>query len=383
MDSKRYDRLRERRKTKDFEGKNSGLDKWLYRFSFFGNFGSIFFAYFLIFPILFIGITNNFIGGFFGEFIAIILSISILLIFESVKRYVVRNFSNDFVGNDMNLSSSIFGWFLITIILIGFSFYLSIDGSKNLISNTNNKKIEVESEMIHYTDSINEVYVELINPLKSENIRLREYNDTLRNRIINTTNRELTIRKEYQNLINLNTKTINENDVTINNYLIEKDDLLNKFRDGMLTEFEVDKSGDFKNVVIFVIIVIFNELLIICGIFFREYYEDRLYRINSGRYEKVYQKRDRYKILLNFIYENGRVSIGDKVVGSMTLKEIISEKTRIQNGNKIVDEFFRDMDALGVFSIEGKRRYAAKTMEEAIDLISDYDDISIVLDSLK
>ena len=52
MDIKKYDTLRNKINKKDFEGKNKSLDKWLYRFSFFGNIGSIFFAYFLVYPSL-------------------------------------------------------------------------------------------------------------------------------------------------------------------------------------------------------------------------------------------------------------------------------------------------------------------------------------------
>jgi hypothetical protein len=70
MDLKKYGELREKIKTKDFEGNNEGLDKWLWRFSFIGNMSSIFFAYFLVYPALLKAITLNFITGNWLKFLS-------------------------------------------------------------------------------------------------------------------------------------------------------------------------------------------------------------------------------------------------------------------------------------------------------------------------
>ena len=95
MDLKKYDKLRKKIDTKDFEGNNKGLDKWLFGFSFIGNISSIFFAYFLVFPALLKAITINFVTGNWGITLAIGLTLIFLSIFEVTKRYFIRNFSND------------------------------------------------------------------------------------------------------------------------------------------------------------------------------------------------------------------------------------------------------------------------------------------------
>jgi len=46
MELKKYDRLRKKIQSKNFEEKNESLSNWLYGLSFLGNGGSIFFAYF-------------------------------------------------------------------------------------------------------------------------------------------------------------------------------------------------------------------------------------------------------------------------------------------------------------------------------------------------
>ena len=81
MDLKKYDKLRNKINTKDFEGNNKGLDKWLWIFSFIGNISSIFFAYFLVFPALLKAITANFVTGDWGTVLAFGLTLIFLSIF--------------------------------------------------------------------------------------------------------------------------------------------------------------------------------------------------------------------------------------------------------------------------------------------------------------
>ena len=70
-----------------------------------------------------------------------------------------------------------------------------------------------------------------------------------------------------------------------------------------------NENEDSRNILLFVIIVILNELLIIGGLYFREYYEYTLYIINQEKFEKLYQKKDRYKALLTFVYNDGKLTI--------------------------------------------------------------------------
>ena len=128
MDLKKYDELRKKISTKDFEGNNKGLDKWLWRFSFIGNASAIFFAYFLVYPALLKTISLHFVDGFWGTAIAFLLAIIFLTIFEVTKRYLVRNFSSDYMGNRRKINPKIVGWLTTAITIIALSFYLSIAG---------------------------------------------------------------------------------------------------------------------------------------------------------------------------------------------------------------------------------------------------------------
>ncbi len=381
MDLKKYDDLRKKINTKDFEGKNKGLDKWLYHFSFFGNIGSIFFAYFLVYPSLLKAITVNLVSNGWGTVLAFLFTFIFLVMFEIVKRYLIRNFSHDFVANSNKIKFNIFGWFIISALVIVLSFYLSIMGSKNLAS-TSTVKNEVKNiELTNKTDNINSKYDKLKESYYTEINTLREANKQSRNIQNSTVN--TWERRENEKII-----TNNEQLIKIYEDKITKLDIDNKIEiQNLQTQYShvkvKNEEEDVKNILLFAIIVIFNELIIIGGVYFREYFEYNLYVINQQKFEKIYTKRDRYRSLLMFIYGEGKLMIGDKVIPSLELKSIIAEKTNIQNSNKVVDEFLRDMDNLGVFSTTGKRRYIAMTYNEALNIIERYDDAFRILENLK
>ena len=84
-----------------------------------------------------------------------------------------------------------------------------------------------------------------------------------------------------------------------------------------------------------------------------------------------------------FVYRDGKLTAGDKVITGLELKEIVAEKTNIQNSNKFVDDFLKDMDNLGIFNTVGKRRLIATTYNEAQNIIEHFDDAFRVLENIK
>lgn len=381
MDIKKYDELRKKINTKDFEGKNKGLDKWLFRFSFFGNIGSIFFAYFLIYPSLLKAITINLVSSGWGTILAFLFTLVFLIMFEIVKRYIIRNFSHDFVVNSNKLKFNIFSWFIVSALVIILSFYLSIMGSKNLASTSTVKNEAGNKELINKIDEINSKYSKLKEPYYVEINSLREANR--QSRIIQNSTTNAWERRENEKIISGNEELIKSYEDKIVKHDIENKIEIQNLQSQFSQVKEENKEEDIKNILLFIIIVIFNELIIIGGVYFREYFEYNLYKINHQRFEKIYTKRDRYRSLLMFVYGEGKLTTGDKVIPSLELKAIIAEKTPIQNSNKMVDEFLRDMDNLGVFSTTGKRRHIAMTYSDAINVIEKYDDAFRILENLK
>jgi len=383
MDTKKYDKLRQKIKTKDFEGNNKGLDKWLWNFSFLGNISSIFFAYFLVYPALLKAITLNFITGMWGVALALVLTLVILTIFEIIKRYLIRNFSSDFVINKRKLNFKVLSWSITSIAIVILSFYLSISGSKNLASTSSIKNAIVQTEVVSKSDSLTSIYDILKQPYVDDNVSLRAVNTDLRQKLADTPLNYPTTRKGYQDNIDSNTELIRENDNKIGNLNAELQQKIADYNADFAETKSENQTEDSKNILLFVIIVCFNEILIIGGLYFREYYEYTLYVINQERYEKMYQRKDRYKALLSFVYQNGKLTSGDRVLPMLELKAIVAEKTNIQNSNKFVDEFLQDMDRLTIFTTHGKRRLISATLSEALEVVDNYDDSYRVLENLR
>lgn len=383
MDLSKYDKLRKKIDTKDFEGNNSALDKWLFRFSFIGNISSIFFAYFLVYPSLLKAIRANFINGDWGIAIAFILTLVFLTIFEITKRYFVRNFSNDFVVNQRKVGLKMLSWLTISTTFIILSFYLSVTGSKNLATTSSLKNTVAKTEIVSKIDTLNKIYDEKKSLYVDDNESLRAVNIELRLKMKETPLNYITARKEYQASVDKNIELIKENNSEIKTLDTEL-----RLKIGELnSDLDVTKSGneneDSKSKLLFIIIVCFNELIIIGGLYFREYFEYNLYLINQDRFEKIYKKKDRYRALITFIYQDGKLNVGDGVMSGLKLKETVADKTNIQNSNKFVDEFLHDMDRLNIFTTVGKRRNIASSFTEALDIIENYDDTYRILENMK
>ena len=383
MDLKKYDELRKKINTKDFEGNNKGLDKWLWRFSFVGNASAIFFAYFLVYPALLKTIALNFITGLWSNVIAFLLTLIFLTIFEITKRYLIRNFSSDYFTNHKKLNPKIVAWFTTALSIIILSFYLSTNGAKNLATTSTIKNTVVETQVSTKTDSLSVIYERKKKIYADDNETLRSVTNDLRQKLAETPVGYVSIRRDYQISIDKNTKIIADNQTEINKIDGELNTRLSELKNNLNNTKITNQSEDIKNIWLFIIIVCFNELIIIGGIYFREYFEHTLFEINQQKFEKIYQKKDRYRALLTFVYGNGKLTTGDRVMSGIELKEAVAEKTNIANSNKLVEEFLQDMDRIGIFATNGKRRHIISTYQEALNIIEKYDDAFRILENMK
>jgi hypothetical protein len=383
MELKEYDKLRKKINIKDFEGNNKALDKWLFGFSFVGNAGSIFFSYFLLYPAMLKAISINLVNGFWGTALAFTFTNIFLVIFEIIKRYLFRNFSNEYVANNKKMNAPILGWFTVSVAIVLLSFYLSLVGSKNLASTSTIKNNIATVQVDEQKDSLFVQYERKKKTYEFDNEGLRNVNTELRSTIAQTPVGYVSIRRDYQSNIDKNTKIINDNQSEINKIDNQLSQRVNELKSGLNSTITNNATEDTKNIVLFIIIAIFAELIIIAGVYFREWYEYNLYIINQQKFEKIYLKKDRYRSLLTFVYNNGKLITGDKVISGLELKELVAEKTNMQNSNKFVDEFLHDMDRLGVFSTVGKRRFIATAYQDAITIVEKFDDTLRILENMK
>lgn len=384
MDLKKYDELRKKIHTKDFEGRNKSLDSWLYRLSFLGNIGSIFFAYFMVFPALNKAISMNLISGGWGIALAIIITIALLVSFEAVKRMLVRNFSFNSVKNKFKVKQAkLMGWMTFSIAIISLSFYLSLNGARNFASTSLQKNEIAQIDLQSKIDSVTTIYDNQKSIYVIDNQNLREVNNELREKMAETPLNYRTVRNEYQASIDKNTEIINDNQTRVDNINEELQQAVAELRQSYVSTTDENKREDVRNIWLFILISTSIEILIVLGVYFREFYEYNLYVENQDRLEAVYKKRDRYRAMLAYIYQEGKVRDGERIMAASKIIDLVSENSRIADPKKFVETFLDDMESLDIFVVQGKRRMTKATYQEALSVIENFDDALRILDNLK
>ena len=382
MDLNKYSELREKIKSQDFETKNKDIDTTLNVFSYIGNIGSIFFAFFLLFPALHKAISANLLGGEISSYLAGFITILVLSGFELLKRKVLGNLSFDIIKNRLKLQRSLISWFVFSIAIITASFYFSLKGAINFASTSKEENYVVEITYQNEIDSINSVYNKRKQVLIDDNISYRESNKIYRDKIANTPINYRTVRNDYQNLIDSNNKIINENDKRISDLDNELSNIVATIKNEQNEKEYENENNDLDNILLFLVLSTSIEFIIILGIYFDKYYDYNVYLMRSNDLELKYKKRDRYIKLVKFIYKEGSVGIDQAIIGKSKLIELVKDKTTIPSVNKFVNDFFDDTDYLGIFKLNGKRRYTKIPYEDAIEKISNMDDSLKLIEEL-
>lgn len=384
MELKKFDKLRSKIHQKDFEGRNKSLDRWLFRLSFLGNIGSIFFAYFLVSPALNKAISANLVDGNLGFGLAIFITILLLVAFESLKRLLIKNFSFDLVKNKFKvLKASLLSWLIFSCAIVGLSFYLSLNGARNFASTSIVKNGIAEIDMTAETDSITNVYEDRKAIFIAENVGIRETNALIREKMSETPTNYITVRGNYQTNLDKNTEIINNNLERIDALDEELQRVVAELKQTYISTAVENKRDDIRNIWLFILISTSIEILIIVGVYFREYYDFNLYEANKGHLESIYQKRDRYRLMLTFIYQEGKAQVNDRIMAEAKIVEQVANSSRISDPKKFVKSFLDDMENLDIFVVQGKRRKINATYEDALLVIDNFDDALRILENLK
>jgi len=382
MDLNKYSELRDKIKSQDFETKNKDVDTWLNIFSYVGNIGSIFFAFFLVFPALLTAISANLVQGDASTYLAGFISVLILSGFELLKRKILANLSFDIVKNKFKMHKSLIGWSIFSIGIVGASFYFSLNGAINFASTSKEINVNIENVANTQIDSVNRVYQERKQTLIDDNNSYRESNKEYRDKIAETPLNYRTVRNELQDLVDSNNESITANDVRISSIDNELNGEIRKLQSKQETEQSENEDKDISNILLFLIISTSIEFIIILGIYFDKYYDYNVYLSNIADMETTHKKRDRYRTLIKFIFKEGMLGQDQKILGKTKLLELIKEKSSIPSPNKFLDSFLNDMEYLGIIKLNGTRRLTAVTYQDALEKIDKFDDTLRLLENL-
>lgn len=383
MDLNKYSDLREKIQNQDFETKNKDIDKWLFIFSYLGNIGSIFFAFFLVYPALLKTIGMHMVTGGSSTIIAGFITVIILSGFELLKRKVFANFVFDMIKAKLKLNRAAWGWLIFTISLLASSFYFSLNGAMDFAKTSEKRNEIIISNTNRTIDSLVLVYNSRKEELLKDNAQYRESNAKYRENIASSPINYRTVRLEYQQMIDANQKAIDLNEKRIKEIDAELNNEIDKLNKQLQDTTSKNESDDISNIYLFLILSTSIELIIIIGVFFRKYYEYNIFLESMSQMEDIFKKRDRYKTLLRFIYKEGNVGIDEMIIGKAQLTTLVSERSKISNASKFVENFLNDIEYLGVIKMNGNRRYTAVSFEEALSKIDKFDDTLRLLENLK
>jgi hypothetical protein len=382
MDLNKYSELRDKIKSQDFETKNKDVDTWLNIFSYVGNIGSIFFAFFLVFPALLLAISANLVQGEASTYLAGFISVLILSGFELLKRKVLANLSFDIVKNKFKIQKSLIGWAIFSVGIVSASFYFSLNGAINFASTSRDVNVQIENTAQVEIDSINLIYQERKQTLIDDNNSYRKSNTEYRDKIADTPLNYRTVRNELQDLVDSNNESIADNDTRITSIDNELNGEIRKLQTKQESEQAENEDNDISNILLFLIISTSIEFIIILGIYFDKYYDYNVYLTNIAEMETTHKKRDRYRTLLKFIFKEGMLGQDQKILGKTKLLVLIKEKSSIASPNKFLDNFLNDMEYLGIIKLNGTRRLTAVTYQDALEKIDKFDDTLRLLEKL-
>lgn len=375
MEIEKYRKLREEIRNQSFEKKFISVDWILYYSSFFGNLASIFFAFFLWFPSLLKTITLHVADNAFTYGVAVITTIILLSLIEFLKRGVLGIFSSEFIEAKMRIANkSVFGLLLFSFVIVGLSFYFSINGAVEFSKTSDKINVNVEASTKIMQDSLVKMHELAKVPINDELMSLRESNKNLREKRDNTPLEQRRVRNDYSRLIDDNEKLITSNSKKLE---ILEDDFkkkLNQLKQEEVQTKNLNAEKDKSNVLLFLLVSTFIEVIIVIGVYFRHLYTHKSFYEAEEKLEPLLKKRDKYENLLRIVYKNGEVKSDEQIISLNKLIEIVKNKGA-QYTPKHVKDFYTEMTHMGAFKVVSNKRYTLVSYEEAKKLLESLENL--------
>lgn len=365
-----YKKLEQKINGQDFNQGYKTINIVMTVLSYFGHIASIFLAYFMLSKILAGSMTDNPIAVF-------IASLIILTGLELLKRDIFDKFSIQHLKTK-SFGKDVMPLFLLSIFIIGISFYSSISGAKEFSSKAKELETDKKEILTHYKDSVTLVYNDKVKILEDEikviknkvDIKDKEQTEI---EAIQPLNRQQKTRikdlKDEKSILRLDISKI-EGDVI--NTKTELTTVIKAKEDELSAETDEKKEDNGKNSFMFVIISTLIELVILAGVYFSEYYKFRSYREFRSKIERDpnYQKWMMYDSILSVIYGDD-AKVNDKLSSNKNLIEMCKLNDVLVLPKDITD-FLKLAINLNIIKASGSARYIAKQKDIAFEILKNH-----------
>jgi hypothetical protein len=328
----KFYKLKNELETFSFERNFNPLSKTLYYFSFLGNIFLILFSYFFIknvtnsIPELFPGQ-----GAFFSIFIILFMTG-----YELFKRFTFEQFTIG-VLRAKGITFNIIIGLLVSMLLVGGSFYLSLKGAHRLIDTSEIIEATTDQTITTQVDSIAKYYDGEIQFYRNQSARTRadrRYRDSIVADLQKT--KDAKVQAIEQKIISKTTSKV-----------------------------DTLQENDFA----FAMMVIFLELIILIGVAFSAYYKWTSYdEMKKTLSTPHFRQLDLNLKLLKLYYQNGRKKEQDPVLAKTKFISLTSN-AKINCSKKDIDNFIAMCSELEIVTGSRRKKIYNLPYEKAKELI--------------
>jgi hypothetical protein len=354
----------------DFNRNYKNINQVMLYLSIFGQFASIFLAYFLVSKVLASAINSPVLVS--------IASVILLGGLELLKREVFDKFSLNQLKTSSFFSKDVLPLLITSTVLISLSFYSSLKGAEEFSSKADEIEIKADTTLKKFEDSLTlKLNSELgkvdteITSLKSkidekdkeqtqlESVQPLNYQQ--RNRVKDLKDEKTDIRNEIRKLEESKKELKNDLSKDIEDYK-------NKITSKATDEKKENKTNSF----LFIVISTLIEILILSGVYFNQYYIYRSYDDYRKKIEKDpnFQKWVNYNIVLDVIFSS-ETKINDRLPSNKTIQELCKVNGLILL-NKDMIELSKLFVSLGIVKTSGSSKYISKTKENTQEVLRMY-----------
>lgn len=335
--------------------------------SIFGHFASIFLAYFMLSKVL----SGAMSGSPAAVFIA---SVIILGGLELLKRDIFDKFSIQYL-KFKGFTKDVLPLFLLSVTIIGVSFYSSISGAKEFSSKEDVIDSNKKEILVQYNDSLTSVYNVKISGIESEiktdkdKIDVKDKEQTELEAIQPPSRSQKSRIKDLKAEKEALKLDITKLEGDVNTTKQELNTKIKEHETEISADTEDKKKDNSSNSLAFVLISTLIEIVILAGVFFNEYYKFRSYREFRDKIEKDpnYQKWMLYDQVLDIIYTED-TKMNQKLPANKAIIDMCKVNDIIVMPKDIID-FLKVMNGLGIIKTSGSTRYINKQRDLSFEVL--------------
>jgi len=366
MKIEEYKKLEKKINNQNFNEGYKTINYVMTAFSWFGHIASIFLAYFMLSKILSGAMTDNTIAVF-------ISSVIILSGIELLKRDIFNKLAIQYLK--LRSLSKVMPLFLLSVFIIGLSFYATINGASEFASKEKELDSNKEELLTNYSDSLNKINDSIIkskdleiNSIKSK-IESKDSEQTLiesQPKVTKQQRQRISDLKLEKSELKSDISKIENDKKTL---ILEKNKSIKEKESELNSKTDDKKKDNSKNTIMFVIISTLIELTILAGVYFNEYYKWRSWKEFRDKLEKDpnYQKFLVYERILEVIYTED-TKMNQKLPSNKAIIDICKVNDMIIL-NKDMTDFIKIMTSLGIIKVSGSAKYFNKQRDLSFELL--------------